>query len=237
GIDEQQPYAPASLAKVPLLIAYLKMAEGDSDILTQRVTFTTRYPDAPTQEIVPTERLTLGRSYTITELLRAMIVFSDNDAAFLLQSAAPPETLTATYSDLHIPPPDFHNPDDTMTVETYARFFRFLYNGTYVNEELSEYALSLLAESTFDRGIVAGVPSATPAAHKFGERTRADAPTGTPAVQLHDCGIVYHPERPYIFCAMSRGYQRDDLTTTIAAISRAVYDTVVQTMEDEDRNP
>lgn len=223
GIDEDRTYAPASLAKVPLMIAYLKLAEQHPDLLKRRVPFLHARGTAPEQNVAPTVRLVPGRTYTVNELIRAMIVHSDNEAAYLLQAAADPTALAAVYADLSIDPPDFQNPRDTMTPETFARFFRFLYNGTYLTRDLSEYALELLSESTFDRGLMAGAPAGISIAHKFGERIFADGAAGAPTAELHDCGIVYHPQHPFLLCVMSRGWDLDVLASTIARIAEAAY--------------
>ncbi|MDP3771513.1 MAG: serine hydrolase, partial [bacterium] len=237
GLDEDRTYAPASLAKVPLMIAYLKLAEQRPEMLQDRVTFRRAREEAPEQNVAPTERLVLGRSYTIHELIRAMIVYSDNEAAYLLQAAANPPALAAVYADLNIDPPDFQNPRDTMTPEAFARFFRFLYNGTYLTRELSEQALELLSESAFDRGIVAGVPSEIPVAHKFGERVFTDGAAGVPTTELHDCGIVYHTDRPYLLCIMSRGWDIDALASVIARVARTVYTEVDRIQDTTDSPP
>jgi beta-lactamase class A len=65
---------------------------------------------------------------------------------------------------------------------------------------------------------VAGVPAGISVANKFGERELAD---GTR--QLHDCGIVYHPERPYVLCVMTKGASFEQLSRTVADVSQLVY--------------
>jgi len=59
-------------------------------------------------------------------------------------------------------------------------------------------------------------------ASRFGER--AHGPAG--AKQLHDCGIVYCPRRPYLLCVMTRGDDFQELTGTIRDLSRLVYSDV-----------
>jgi hypothetical protein len=41
--------------------------------------------------------------------------------------------------------------------------------------------------------------------------------------QLHDCGIVYYPHKPYLLCVMTRGKSSDDNSKMIAEISKLVY--------------
>jgi beta-lactamase class A len=109
------------------------------------------------------------------------------------------------------------NQDYLVRVKDYAGFFRILYNATYVSRTASEWILGALSESTFQKGIVAGVPRGTAIAHKFGERTIDDT-----TEQLHDCGIVYG-KNPYIICVMSRGKAYEKLEDFISAISKTTY--------------
>jgi hypothetical protein len=84
---------------------------------------------------------------------------------------------------------------------------------------MSEKALSLLAATTFAYGLTAGLPPGVRAAHKFGERILAD-----PArMQLHDCGIVYAGNSPYLLCIMTQGPDQVALTGIMSDVSRLVY--------------
>jgi hypothetical protein len=81
-------------------------------------------------------------------------------------------------------------------------------------------------------GLRAGVPPAVAVAHKFGEwQLEEDVPARE---QLHDCGIVYEPHRPYLLCIMTRGREFATLPGVIAELSRATYEEVgVRDMERE----
>jgi hypothetical protein len=74
-------------------------------------------------------------------------------------------------------------------------------------------------------GLIAGVPSNITISHKFGERELTDE-KGNVVNQLHDCGIVYYPEHPYLLCIMTRGKNIDNLSRSISAISKIVYQEV-----------
>ncbi len=60
-----------------------------------------------------------------------------------------------------------------------------------------------------------------PVSHKFGE-----AGTGNVERQLHDCGIVYFPDHPYLACIMTRGKDTDELKKSIVDISRFIYEKI-----------
>jgi len=103
---------------------------------------------------------------------------------------------------------------------------RQLYNATYLRPDLSELALSWLAQSTFRDALVAGVPPGTVVAHKFGERVAVDPQTGRELAQLHDCGVGYFPENPYVLCVMTRGSELGELMQVVREISQRVYQEV-----------
>ena len=88
---------------------------------------------------------------------------------------------------------------------------------------MSEKALSYMSEVDFKQGLVAGVPGGIAIAHKFGEKTVG---ASGEIKQLHDCGIVYYPNNPYLLCVMSRGDSFEYLDDTIREISHIVYEEV-----------
>ena len=45
----------------------------------------------------------------------------------------------------------------------------------------------------------------------------------TRTAQLHDCGIVYLPGRPYFLCVITEGRDADTLAEVIREISRDVF--------------
>jgi beta-lactamase class A len=105
---------------------------------------------------------------------------------------------------------------DFMSPKSFSSVFRTLYNSSFFEWSLSEQVLNLLSQTTFTQGLVAGVPDGTVVSHKYGENTD----------ELHDCGIVYHPGRPYLLCVMTRGSNVHSLEMTIAHISKMAWDFV-----------
>lgn len=225
GVNESDDFVPASLLKLPVALAFLNEAETNLTILSEKIIYQAKYnTQYDTQNINPSNRLELGRSYTIKELLEYMLKYSDNTAYDLLENyqfSNRPGNLEAIYLELGILSPQDHF-DAIVDVRQYAALFRILYNVSYLNSSLSEMLLGWLSESEFDDGIVAGVPRGTVVANKFGER---GMPDGT--VQLHDCGIVYYPNNPYLLCVMTKGGSNfTALSDIIATISRTIYKAV-----------
>ena len=64
------------------------------------------------------------------------------------------------------------------------------------------------------------MPAKTEIAHKFGAYARGAS------YEMHDCGIIYAGDNPYILCVMTRGSNFDDLSDAIGQISKTIYEEV-----------
>lgn len=221
GLGEHDDFAPASLIKIPVMVAYYKLAEDNPQVLKETITYDPKaLPGGLSPEIPPSLTLTPGQSYTVDELIRRMIVFSDNIAKDLLVLNIDPKRLKQTHADLQLIAPDVSLPSDYISVKEYASVFRILYNASYLSRPMSEKALKLLTEVEFDEGIKAGLPSDTVAAHKFGEREGS----ATGLKQLHECAIVYLKDsNPYLLCIMTKGKDLSSLKAILKEISGLVY--------------
>lgn len=223
GIDESEEFFPASLLKIPIMMTLLRYAEEHPGFLDQTITYTGTFDDVE-NNAAPTERIEANRTYTIGEVLRYMVAYSDNRSKqvilqTLLEVGEGRDLLAEMLTELGILPGngDLASP---ITIKTYTSLFRILYNNSYLNREYSQKALDMLSQSTFTLAMVAGLPPRTQVAHKFGLATTDDG------VQLHDCGIVYEPGTPYLLCIMTRGKDAAASAKVIAEISRAVNDEV-----------
>jgi len=223
GIDEKEYFSPASLVKVPIMMAYYKLAESNPQLLTQTIEIQTTLPD--NQNIDPSITLTPHQTYTIEELIRRMIVYSDNEAYEILQNNIENNQIVQTYTDLGIDiSRGFTDPSgNILTVKDYASFFRILYNASYLSKPMSQKALEILSQIDYQDGLVKGVnDSKITIAHKFGERQY----NATNEKQLHDCGIIYSPQKPFLLCIMTRGNDFNSLSSTIRQITATVFQSV-----------
>lgn len=222
GVNEQRRYDPASMMKVPVMIAWLKRAERDPRALQQSFLFEERGYPGSDQLLAPERTLADGRSYPVDELLRYMLAYSDNRAMWLLFRALKPEELNDVLDSMDVT----NDPDDTsnaMSVLGFSGFFRILFNASYLSREMSERALELLALQEFPSGIVAGVPKGVTVASKFGETNPAQRGG---ELQLHEFGIVYHPKGPYILGVMTVGHDRQAQAGALRDVSALIYDAV-----------
>jgi beta-lactamase class A len=227
SVNENEPYSPASLLKVPTMIAFFKEAESDPSILTKHVVYNGTFDDNAEENIKPLKTLEVGASYTIDDLIFRMIAYSDNNALRLLSNNIDPALLSEVYTDIGISLPKPGSPIlDFMNVKSYAYFFRILYNATYLSKMYSEKALQYLSEPDFPQGIQAGIPKDISLAQKFGERNIVDDFGNSTQKELHDCGIIYYPSHPYLLCVMTKGKDLNILSSIIQKVSSLVYSDV-----------
>ncbi len=224
GVNERQRFFPASLVKLPIVMAALRQAEGDPAFLSRPIPIPERGPGSGPSTAF--ESLRRGATYTVGELIQETVIRSSNDSAWFLLNALDPRVLKETTDLLgrDDDPSQILDPGYSLSPLDYATYFRVLYNATFLSREGSQRALQLFTRAEYQDGLVAGVPAGTVVAHKFGERPFVLK--GARMMALHDCGIVYHPRRPFLLCVMTTGCNLPQQQRAIAAIARLAWDEV-----------
>lgn len=220
GINERDTYAPASLLKIPTLIAVLKRAEREPDLLQRLLTFDEADDLNKLMRYQPAATLRRGRSYTVEDLCRRMVAFSDNNAQRMLIQFVGEAQIDRILLAIGVLP-ELQATDGDLSIKTLSSFFRILYNASILGAEMSELALEMLSHSSFREGILAGIPEGVPVSSKYGE-----AWVSTEVHQLHEFAIVYHRNRPYLLGVLTRGRDFEKMKSFIRELSRIVYQDV-----------
>jgi beta-lactamase class A len=222
GIKENERFSAASLMKVPVMIAYLKLAEHDPRILKKMLKFDGLEDKNAMQAFKPALSLEKGKSYSVEELIRRMIGYSDNNATGVLYYSIDPAHIDNVLNDLHIDNMIVRD-QNSISLKEYTKLFLILYNATYLDPEMSQKAMEFLAMKDFSLGIYAALPSGVAISSKFGEFSgdRTDK-----TKQLHEVGIVLHERHPFLVGIMTRGDDFETLATVIRSISELVYEEV-----------
>ncbi len=215
GINDSEGYYPGSLMKLAVLICYLKASESNPGILTKTL-------ELDKKELVPSQTyrdqvIRPGIGYPIKELLRQMIERSDNYATLLLNRELDINELNRLFSVLGLHKMDMHDSHYKITARDYSKFMNILYNSSYLNAENSQYALYMLSQSSFNKGMTRNLPQNVIVAHKFGENVEGKTR------ELHESGIVYTGKRTYLITIMTKGDKVSDLAQVICDISTDVY--------------
>lgn len=215
GINELKGFVPASLLKVPIMLAVLKNVERETIDLH---TFIEIQESDITSDYIDVKQKKTGQTYSVAQLLEDMITYSDNTAKNALKRQITPQELDSVFTHVGIPNPYTSVLEEqTVSARNYIRLFKALYYHTYIDQDLSEFALELTTDTTTEDLLPGGVPSNIQVAHKFG------IDIGPTKSSLHDCGIVYHPDNPYYICIMTENIAPRDAQTLINTLSRSVY--------------
>ncbi|NCN51043.1 MAG: serine hydrolase [Candidatus Pacebacteria bacterium] len=214
GINEETTFSPQSLLKLPIAMSYYKKADLDPNLLSSELTYSEEIPSNRADQ----PSLELGKSYSVQSLIERALVLSDNQAFNMLTNSLSDSEIKKTHDDLGIPFPSATTPQNFVSVRSYASLFRVLFNASYLSWGNSEKILQLLTTSDFDDGLKAGVPSDIIVAHKYGISHSQELK------QLHDCGIIYNPNRPYVLCIMTKGTNISEQQKTIQELSKIVFE-------------
>jgi beta-lactamase class A len=220
AINKVEQYHPASLMKVPLMICILQMAQANPDLLKQELVF-----DKPGNTEINTQFYTMhsiepGKKYTVHELHYYMIANSDNNATWLLASRFDNRLFKKLFADFCLPEPTEDDVKFTLTAKETSVFFKSIYTASCVSPEYSEYAAELMSNCTFKDGFVKGFPN-TKMWHKFGEWRNAGHD-----YELHEAGVVFIKDKPYLITVMTRGKDTAKLAEAIRAVCGKIYDEI-----------
>ncbi|MBO0695631.1 MAG: serine hydrolase [Verrucomicrobia bacterium] len=229
----------ASTIKVAVLVAVFRAADEGrlrlDDSLHVRNRFISVADGSPFRlsrdsDAMPELYKRIGRVAKISELAEGMIVASSNLATNLLL-----DYVTVEYARNVLRNAQVDGVELRRGVEDHAAHEKGINNqvtangllrllsalrGDFLSAKSKEHAIRILLEQRFDSMIPAGLPPHAVVAHKTGEISTA----------CHDMGIVYLPERePYLAVILTEfDSDRDGRRETVAAISQAIYRSVMQ---------
>ncbi len=219
--NDAEKFHPGSLAKIAILITYLRMAETTPGLLDRELLFDNKVIHIAPVQTYNSKTIKPGNTYKIRDLLHSMIAYSDNYALVILNLHLDMSVFNKMFTDLGMAVPDIKDISSSLTVKEYSKFMRVLYDAGYLTIPASEYAMSLLAECDFNQGMKKELPTNLKVAHKFGQWGDDNF------LELHESGIIYLNNRPYLLTIMTRGKNLDQQAALISHISKMTYDYMV----------
>ncbi len=225
GVNEKETFAPASLMKIPVMIAILKKAETHPDVFDLEIVYDS-INDNRIEEDQGIKKIH-GQHYSMDELIEMMIDYSDNFATLTLLKYIGEEAVQKVESDLNIRiKPEYTELSNFVTVKNYAGFFRILYNASYLNSEMSQRALTYLSKAEYKEGIRKAIPDSIVVAHKYGKRDISGVGTKLESIQLHHFGLIYYPGKPFLLGIMTRGSNLVQKKRIIYELSKITFEEV-----------
>lgn len=214
SVNKDAQFFPASLLKVPLIIAVTKKVErGDWKWSTEiKLTEADKNKDFGTLWQQPA-----GTLLTIEKLAKQVLTTSDNTAYFMLLNNLNPDEILNVQNHLGLV--DFPSENLEISAKQYAPILRSLFSATYLTVKDSEKILKWMSESDFNNYLAGGMPLHTKFSHKIGVEDGK-------RIYL-DAGIVYLPNRPYILIVMVRNLDVNKADNIMHDIGQKVYNYMV----------
>lgn len=216
SINPGEKYTMGSIMKIMTLITYLKVAESNPAILKKQIKLDRHFNEIPDQKIIK-GLIQPGKSYSVEELLKYMIIESDNDATALLNNNINFEIYKVALKAMQLSIPDPSQWNYELNVIECSRLLRILYNSSFIKPEYSELALEWMSKSSYMRGLARNIDPSIPMSRKFGERGSGQYQ------QLHETAIVYTNDQPYLITVLCKGNDQEFLEDTMAEISTNVF--------------
>ncbi len=210
SVNKDDEFFPASLLKVPLIMAVTKQIErGKWKWNTElELTEADKNKGFGTLWQEPT-----GTRFTIEELAKQLLIYSDNTAYFMLLHNLDPDEIVKVQEYLGLY--DFISNDLEISAKKYAPILRSLFSATYLTVENSEKILKWMSESKFNDYLAGGMPPTTKFSHKIGVEDERKS--------YIDAGIVYLANRPYILIVVVKDFDADKAGSLMRFISQKVY--------------
>lgn len=250
GINADKEFPAASLIKVPVLIEfYNQVNQGKINPQTQIIL---KEKDKVSGGGILRHK-PAGSKFTLEKLAELMITESDNTATDILIKLLGFYNINKTIKELGCKNTfikrtiwDFDavktGKDNVTTPEDMTLILRKLYRGEVLNKEISNKILNIMKKTkrrdmipaglprtteshvckshiikVWDKPVVRGLPKEVVVAHKTGEL----------AGMVHDVGIVYCNDNPYILCLLSKNVVDVNKTIKIwSELSKKIYEII-----------
>ena len=230
----------ASTIKVAVLLAVFRAADEGQFRLDDSLHVRNRFFSAADgslfrlsqdRDATPELYAAIGRTAKISSLAYAMICGSSNLATNLLLEFVGVEYARKVLGGAQVDGVELRRSvedhgaheqgiNNEATADGLLRLLSVI-RGDFLTPESKREVIRILLEQRFNSMIPAGLPPHATVAHKTGETSTA----------CHDIGIIYLPERePYIAAILTEfDPEREGRRETVAAISQAIYRSLLQT--------
>ncbi|HCS19689.1 MAG TPA: hypothetical protein DIW47_03850 [Bacteroidetes bacterium] len=228
----QKRFVPASLLKLPILVAAFKLEEEKPGSLSTSIPVYEVLNDVIDRNLEESETFPFqaNRQYTLRELVQIMISHSDNRATLSVMeflNKQSPGIVERVEADLEASiPTGVDNNAEIVYIGHFASMLNALYSCDYLSPLHSAAALEILCMSRYQRGFRKSIPEHIRIAHKFGVRFNVSELNPLFPVQLHEVALIYHPSNPFILSVMTKGSHVEPLRAALREIAATCYNEI-----------
>ena len=209
GVNESDIFEPASLNKLPVMLAmYIEAEKGDIDLET---TYILKDSDKVTGSGSLYGK-SEGYELTYRELLSYMGKESDNTAANIVRNFLGEEKIKQAINTIEMDNTVVIGEDQETTPYDIGLFFEKLWEGDIISKKHRDEILKYLTDTIYEEWLAAGIPSGTDVAHKYGREIHV----------VNDAGIIFADE-PFILVLLSKGVVEKEADQVFPELSKAIY--------------
>jgi beta-lactamase class A len=236
GVNAEKQFPTASVGKVPVMVTAFHLAETGKLMLEARLPLKEE-DKLPGSGVLQWMRP--GRtSYSIRNLIRMMIVLSDNTATKMVIGQVGLEEVNQYLKILGLKNTqivdntmlnEFPNPNINLsTPQDMAKLLMMIKNDPAIAPNYKSEMLAYMRNQRYRWGIWKGVPPGVIVADKTGNVDKV----------LNDVGLVYSPAGNYILSVFTCGFEKQrDAKKVINRISEIVYNAYVPTCYAKEIKP
>jgi len=209
GVNENDIFEPASLNKLPVILAmYIEAENGNINLETvyalkgsDRVTGSGSLYGKPE-----------GYELTYRDILSYMGKESDNTAANIARNLLGEEKIKQAIDIAGMDNTVVIGEDQKTTPYDIGLFFQKLWEGDIVSKKHRDEILKNLTDTIYEEWLAAGIPLSTDVAHKYGREIHV----------VNDAGIIFTDE-PFILVLLSKGVVEREADQVFPELSKAIY--------------
>jgi beta-lactamase class A len=210
-LNNDERFYPASLVKIPTALAAMRKIEDGTWNMSSRLVLFEQDRDSRFGDLY---KQPVGTSFSIEELLKKLLIESDNTAHKILMRNLSGTDLDKLRDAIGLN--DLFNEKSEVSAKEYSRLFRALYNSSYLSRSGSEQLLEWLSQTNFNETLGSGLPEGTKFSHKIGEDDVED--------NYLDSGIVYLPNRPFLITVMVKKHSKQNAHEIMQQVAKVTRD-------------
>lgn len=198
--NEWHIFPAASIVKVPIMLEYFHQIETNGLNPDEMVELHEKDIVGGAGILMELHR---GLPLTLRDLVRMMIVISDNTASNMMLDRLGMDDINAFSKSLGLEDtvigrkfmidPEAKFSKNFTSVRDMVALYEKLYRGEILNEEYTREAVEILSRQQYREKIPLLLPAKLKVCHKTGEITGV----------RHDCAIIYYDEKPYTLCVLT----------------------------------
>ena len=210
GVNENDIFEPASLNKLPVMLAMYIEVENDN------LDLETIYVLKDSDKVAGSGSLygkPEGYELTYGDMLSYMGKESDNTAANIAKTFLGEEKIKQAIEIAGMSDTVVIGENQKTTPYDIGTFFKKLWEGDIVSKKHRDELLGFITDTIYEKWLAAGIPSSIDVAHKYGREIHV----------VNDAGIIFADE-PFVMVLLSKGVVENEADKAFPELSKIIYD-------------